>query len=252
MTKRGVSDSDAASEFSETSWDEHNSMMKIYTSLSSSSSSSSLLRSKIAPSDLAALHSRHQFIRDDKEDAKQYSSWEVRMARRYYNLLYKEFAIADLSRFTEGKIGLRWRMEKEVVEGKGQFVCGATSCNSYEELHSYELPFQYVEDGMRKSELVKVRVCKQCAVKLFYKKVKEKESEKKKRMLKLEVKAEKRQDRNKHNGDKRRRDSNSEDDERNRSSRERDGSGNDCERSTCARSGGDNPSSIHSEKESST
>ena len=195
MATRRVSDSDSISEFSETSWEEHKSMMKIYTS---SSSSSSLLLSKIAPTDLAALHSRHQFVRDDEEDAKQSSSWEVRMARKYYSLLYKEFAIADLSRFTEGKVGLRWRMEKEVIGGKGQFSCGATNCDSCDELHSYELPFQYVEDGQRKSELVKVRVCKECAVKLFYKKVKEKETEKKNRVLKQESKNEKKRDRRKH------------------------------------------------------
>ena len=25
----------------------------------------------------------------------------------------------------EGKLGLRWRIEREVVSGKGQFTCGA-------------------------------------------------------------------------------------------------------------------------------
>ena len=172
-----VNMADAVSDtISETSWDEHMNMMKIYKT----SSPSRRLVSKHALSDLASLHARHQFVRDDEEDAKEFSSWEVRMARKYYDHLYKEFAIADLSRFTEGKIGLRWRMEKEVICGKGQFTCGTTNCNSCKELHSYELPFQYLEDGKRKSELVKVRVCKQCAVKLFYKKV---AKEKRKRML---------------------------------------------------------------------
>ena len=201
MATRGASDSDVISEFSETSWEEHKSLMKIYTL---SSSSSSLLRSKIAPSDLAVLHSRHQFVRDDEADAKECSSWEVRMARKYYNLLYKEYAIADLSRFTEGKIGLRWRMEKEVIGGKGQFTCGATNCDSSDELHSYELPFQYVEDGKRKSELVKVRVCKECAVKLFYKNVKEKETERKKRIGNLESKTGRKRDRREDGGNKNR------------------------------------------------
>jgi hypothetical protein len=50
---------------------------------------------------------------------------QVRLARRYYAKLYREFCIADLSRHKEGRVGLRWRTQKEVVSGKGQFACGA-------------------------------------------------------------------------------------------------------------------------------
>lgn len=39
--------------------------------------------------------------------------------------LFKEYAIADLSRYKEGRVGLRWRTQEEVVSGRGQFVCGA-------------------------------------------------------------------------------------------------------------------------------
>lgn len=39
--------------------------------------------------------------------------------------LFREYAIADLSRYREGKVGLRWRTQCEVVSGRGQFVCGA-------------------------------------------------------------------------------------------------------------------------------
>lgn len=31
----------------------------------------------------------------------------------------------------EGKVGLRWRIEKEVVSGKGQFACGAKVSRVY-------------------------------------------------------------------------------------------------------------------------
>ncbi|CAM9306421.1 unnamed protein product, partial [Phaeothamnion confervicola] len=40
------------------------------------------------------------------------------MALKYYRRLYKEYALADLSRYTEGKVGLRWRTESEVIAGK--------------------------------------------------------------------------------------------------------------------------------------
>jgi protein FRA10AC1 len=32
--------------------------------------------------------------------------------------LFKEYVLADMSRYEEGKVGLRWRTEKEVIEGK--------------------------------------------------------------------------------------------------------------------------------------
>ena len=38
-----------------------------------------------------------RFVRTDEDDSQD--SWEVRMARRYYTKLFKEYAIADLSRY---------------------------------------------------------------------------------------------------------------------------------------------------------
>ena len=122
--------------------------------------------------DLSALKHHHQFVRDDERDRKDMSnSWEVRMARKYYNKLYKEYALADLSLYREGKIGLRWRTEHEVVIGKGQFICGSIPCDERAELRVYELPFRYGENGETKHELVKIRLCGVCAPKIFYKKL---------------------------------------------------------------------------------
>jgi protein FRA10AC1 len=127
---------------------------------------------KLLPEDLAALKSHHQFIRDDDADRRDMTkSWEVRMARKYYNKLYKEFALADLSLFEEGKIGLRWRTEQEVVIGKGQFSCGSLTCTETREMRGFEVPFRYKENGVVKCELVKVKVCENCAKKLYYKKM---------------------------------------------------------------------------------
>jgi hypothetical protein len=36
------------------------------------------------------LRDHHQFIRDDSYDIDHANSWEVRMARRHYDLLNKE------------------------------------------------------------------------------------------------------------------------------------------------------------------
>ena len=46
-------------------------------------------------------------------------TWEQQMAKRYYDKLFKEYCLADLSRYREGLVALRWRTEKEVLEGKG-------------------------------------------------------------------------------------------------------------------------------------
>ncbi len=59
----------------------------------------------------------------------------------------------------EGKIGLRWRVQAELVSGKGQFVCGAKGCNETRGLSSFEVNFAYQEAGESKQALVKLRVC---------------------------------------------------------------------------------------------
>ena len=80
--------------------------------------------------------------------------------------LFKEYAIADLSRYKEGAVGLRWRTEAEVVSGKGQFSCGAKRCANHNDLESYEVDFKYREAGEKKQALVKLRVCPDCAGRL--------------------------------------------------------------------------------------
>jgi hypothetical protein len=56
---------------------------------------------------------------------KQVDDHTARLAEAYHARLYKEFAIADLSRAEEGALGLRWRTEQEVIVGTGQLTCGA-------------------------------------------------------------------------------------------------------------------------------
>lgn len=116
--------------------------------------------------DADVLRQSYRFIRRPEDDASD--TWETRLARRYYDRLFREFAIADLSRFKEQKVGLRWRTEAEVASGKGQFTCGARGCDAREGLASYELMFRYQEDGQDKATLVKLRACQACAAKLNY------------------------------------------------------------------------------------
>lgn len=117
--------------------------------------------------DADVLREAHRFLRSDSDNDD--STYEKRLARRYYDMLFKEFCLADLSKFRKSRIGLRWRTEAEVFAGKGQFVCANVECNSVNSLKSYEVEFRYVEAGEDKVALVKVRVCNECAFKLNYK-----------------------------------------------------------------------------------
>lgn len=121
----------------------------------------------------------------DKEDPEAGLAWEVRLARRYYAKLHREYALADMTRYKDGGIGLRWRTEQEVWDGKGQFCCGNKACGESEGLESFELLFAYVEHGESKQALVKLRCCHACADKLHYRKRKE-ERRKKRREEKEE------------------------------------------------------------------
>ena len=62
-------------------------------------------------------------------DERPKTTWQQRMAKAYHDRLFKEYAIADLSRCKDGGgVGLRWRMEREVVDGRGHFTCGNKHC----------------------------------------------------------------------------------------------------------------------------
>lgn len=90
------------------------------------------------------------------------------MVKAYHDQLFKEYCLADLSRVDQpnAPIGLRWRTESEVVNGRGQFSCGSLSCQEKGDLTSWELPFGYTEAGERKMALVKLRLCRACSSKL--------------------------------------------------------------------------------------
>jgi protein FRA10AC1 len=51
---------------------------------------------------------------------------------------------------------MRWRVEKEVVDSKGQFICGEKKCSKSENLKTWEVNFAYLEHGEHKNCLVKL------------------------------------------------------------------------------------------------
>ncbi|KAM4636558.1 protein FRA10AC1 homolog [Discoglossus pictus] len=116
--------------------------------------------------DLDIIRENHRFLwqEEDEEDM----TWEKRLAKKYYDKLFKEYCIADLSRYKENKFGFRWRVEKEVISGKGQFVCGNKRCDEKEGLKSWEVNFAYVEHGEKRNALVKLRLCPECSYRLNF------------------------------------------------------------------------------------
>uniref|UniRef100_A0A8C6ZP12 Protein FRA10AC1 n=1 Tax=Nothoprocta perdicaria TaxID=30464 RepID=A0A8C6ZP12_NOTPE len=104
--------------------------------------------------DLDVIRENHRFLWREHDEVDM--NWEKRLAKRYYDKLFKEYCIADLRRYKENKFGFRWRHEEEVVSGKGQFSCGSKHCDEKEGLKSWEVNFGYVEHGEKRNALVKL------------------------------------------------------------------------------------------------
>ncbi|XP_060048106.1 protein FRA10AC1 isoform X1 [Erinaceus europaeus] len=105
--------------------------------------------------DMDVIRENHRFLWNEEDEMDM--NWEKRLAKKYYDKLFKEYCIADLSRYKENKFGFRWRIEKEVISGKGQFFCGNKCCDEKEGLKSWEVNFGYIEHGEKRNALVKLR-----------------------------------------------------------------------------------------------
>ena len=105
--------------------------------------------------DVIAQH--HQFLRES-----DVAPAEAQQAVELYDSLFKELCLADLSAYRQGRVGLRWRTQEEVIAGKGDNSCANLTCSRTDALKSLELNFAYVETGERKNALVQVRLCRKC------------------------------------------------------------------------------------------
>lgn len=117
--------------------------------------------------DIDVIQEHHKFVWD--EDDEPPATWEQRLARKYYDKLFKEYCICDLSLYKKSKVAMRWQTESEMVGGKGQFVCGSRTCDKTKHLRTWEVNFSYMEHGDKKNTLVKLRLCTKCSNKLNYK-----------------------------------------------------------------------------------
>nr|GAT55910.1 predicted protein [Mycena chlorophos] len=141
-------------------------------------------------SEFEILKASHKFLRDEDDLQQRGASWDERLAEKYYDSLFREFAVCDLKHYKSGNFSLRWRTESEVLSGAGESTCGNTRCthhdprNADSETHkpkrgrltTLELPFAYEEHGEAKSALVKTVLCEKCLGKMMWKKRKEREA----------------------------------------------------------------------------
>jgi len=134
-----------------------------------------------------------------EDDPESLKSWDAKLAKKYEDSLFKEFAVCDLKHYKSGNIALRWRTEDEVLSGAGETTCGNTRCAYHEssldedersgsskgvvpppkpKLSTVELPFAYVEQGETtpREVLVKVVLCSRCLKKLTWKREQEKKA----------------------------------------------------------------------------
>jgi len=124
------------------------------------------------------LRASHKFLREENDKP---NSWDEQLATKYYDSLFREYAVCDLKHYKSGNFSLRWRTEAEVLAGAGETTCGNTRCEHHEAsrrlppLTTLELPFAYTEHGEAKSALVKAVLCDKCLKKLMWKRRKEKE-----------------------------------------------------------------------------
>ncbi|XP_076758565.1 protein FRA10AC1 homolog [Xylocopa sonorina] len=147
-------------------YDRHKKLINDYFTLYGGSMTSLKRDTSRDKTDYDVIRENHRFLWDQDNDKPD--TWGARLAKKYYDKLFKEYCIADLTYYKENKVALRWRTEKEVIVGKGQFECGNKRCKEKDELKSWEVNFGYIEHGQKKNALIKLRLCPECSTKLNY------------------------------------------------------------------------------------
>jgi protein FRA10AC1 len=148
--------------------------------------------------DRQMLQEQHQFLREDEDEDETddiETAHGLKLAKEYESKLYREYCVANLSKYKEGLIGLRWRTEKEVKTERGVDTCGSLTCKRGDKrasqneisLTTLEVNFAYVEQGEQKNALVKIRLCKKCEKRMNKANKKRKRIEKEKKSKRIKV-----------------------------------------------------------------
>lgn len=88
----------------------HKHLVNVY-SLNTRGSTSFLKRDASRDrTDLDVIRENHKFLWEEDEVA---DSWEKQLAKKYYDKLFKEYCICDLTRYKENKVSLSSQLYKE-------------------------------------------------------------------------------------------------------------------------------------------
>lgn len=124
--------------------------------------------------ELDVLLAHHKFLHPSTASHTD-AAWEDQLAFKYYESLFREFALVNLKKYKSGKVALRWRTEDEVLQGTGERSCASLRCEYHQipppaaedededenddparqeeirsrvgvELFEYQVPFTYTEN----------------------------------------------------------------------------------------------------------
>ena len=119
--------------------------------------------------DLTKLRESYRFVEDaDATGSSQGDGWGRSLAETYDSSLTKDFGLSAVA--PDGRLGIRWRTRREVINGKGQYTCGMLDCDAVVSLSTFEVPFAYSDAGrpsIQAAALVRLRLCGLCAMRAF-------------------------------------------------------------------------------------
>jgi hypothetical protein len=84
---------------------ETHSRILLTTSMSTYPGSTSKPPSSFA-TEFDILKASHKFLREDEDPGAHNSSWNDQLAQKYYDNLFREFAVCDLKHYKSGNVGL--------------------------------------------------------------------------------------------------------------------------------------------------
>lgn len=111
-----------------------------------SKSSARKITNLTSAADHAELEKHYTFVPSDQKK----NTWQERMVNHYHSHLYKEYVLADMSR-APAQLGLRWRTQQEVQNGRGHSSCGNKHCPGGSETKSLSKAAQFLLESYYQS-----------------------------------------------------------------------------------------------------
>lgn len=75
-------------------------------------SNSMKIRFRREKRDIDVIQENHKFVWDEDDEA---TTWEQKLAKKYYDKLFKEYCICDLTLYKKSKVGYSFERMKFVV-----------------------------------------------------------------------------------------------------------------------------------------